>query len=77
MGKTITNYEDMRMLFEYMKVKNLHVFHWLDSSAMQMIEAFGRVILHATKDVMSKAKVLSLRCDEVTMSNGSTFFICL
>ena len=41
-----------------------------------MIEATERIILHIIRDVMSKTKVFSLSCDEVTSyDNQSWIFV--
>jgi len=65
-GRPITDYEQMYVLFETLKLKNNPHHHWSDSSGWAMAKAIERVVLKITKEVMQVANFFSLSCDEVT-----------
>ena len=65
-GRPITDYEQMYVLYETLKLKNNPHHHWSDCSGWEMAEAIERVVLKKTKEVMQGATFFSLSCDEVT-----------
>ena len=65
-GRPITDYEQMYVLFETLKLKKNPHHHWSDNSGWAMAEAIERVVLKRTKEVMQVANFFSLSCDEVT-----------
>ena len=64
--RPITDYEQMYVLYETLKLKNNSDHHWSDTSGWEMAEAIERVVLKKTKEVMQAATFFNLSCDEVT-----------
>ncbi len=48
-GRPMTNYENLKDLFQLLKVKSVSKMHWSDTSGWGMVEVMHVVLLEATK----------------------------
>lgn len=61
----VTHYEYKQHLMTFLELKINPRKHWSASSAWVMAEAVDHVIMKNTIFVVSKARVMSISCDEV------------
>jgi hypothetical protein len=68
-GCPLTNYESLKDLFCFLKIKNMPKKHWFDNLRWEMVESIHDVLLEHTKEVINKFPFLALSIDEVTTSD--------
>ncbi len=60
------DYEDLKDLFQLLKVKNGSKKHWFDTSGWGMVEVMHVVLLKATKATFVVAPFIAVSANEVT-----------
>jgi hypothetical protein len=68
-GHPFTNYESLKDLFYFLKIKNMPRKHWFDNLGWEMVESIHDVVLESTKEVIKEYPFLALYVDKVTTSN--------
>lgn len=56
-GKPMTNYEDFRHLYDFLKFKSNMMKHWIDMARWKIIKHFQNQILATSKIVIHGAKL--------------------
>ncbi len=70
----MTNFESMKMLFDFLKVENMPHKHLHDSSSWEMVETMHHIIMESMKIiVIQKAKYIVVNYDEVTNINNQSW----
>ncbi len=67
----MTNYEDLKDLFQLLKVKNVSKKYWSDTSRWEMAKVMHVVLLEATKATFVVAPFIIVNVDEVTMIDNT------
>ncbi len=67
----MTDYEDLKDLFQFLKVKSVSRKHWFDTLGWEMIEVMHVVLLEATKVAFVVAPIIAVNVDEVTTINNT------
>ncbi len=65
-GRPLINYESLKDLFCFFKIKNMPRKHWFDNVGWEMVESIHDVVLECTKEVIKESPFLALFVDEVT-----------
>jgi hypothetical protein len=58
-------YESLRVLFLFLKVKNTPLKHWSNSNGWQIAKAMHDVVLSKTLSMISKFNFVDVNTDEV------------
>ncbi len=66
LGCPLTNFEKMKQLFEFLKVKNTPHKRWFDSTSYQMDETMHQIVIKSARAIMQRAKYIAISCDEIT-----------
>jgi hypothetical protein len=67
----MTKYEDLKDLFQLLKVKSVSKKHWSDTSRWEMAKIMHVVLLEATKATFVVAPFIIFNVDEVTTINNT------
>ncbi len=67
----MTNYEDLKHLFQLFKAKNVLKKHWSNTSGWEMVEVMHIVLLEAIKATFVVAPFTTISVDEITMINNT------
>jgi len=68
-GRPFTNYESLKDLFYFLKMKKMPKKHWFDNLGWEMVENIHDVVLERTKEVIKESPFIALYVDEVPTSN--------
>jgi hypothetical protein len=63
-GHPLINFEAMKLLFQFLKMKNTICKHWNNNVRWDIIEGMDQIVLIATKVVMHAMMYLLVNCDE-------------
>jgi hypothetical protein len=75
-GKPMTNYKNLRPLYEFLKLKSTPNKHYNDSLGWEIVEHLHNQILSTIKIAIWGAKFVALTCDEViTLDNHSWIYV--
>jgi hypothetical protein len=69
----MTNFESMKMLFDFLKVENMPHKHSHDSSSREMVETMHCIVMEFMKIVVHKVKYIVVNYDEVTNVNNQSW----
>ena len=72
-GRSITQYEDMRDLFEILGVPDFPKKHWSITIGWEMADHLAMTLAEHTKEVISKSRFFSLTADEVTTIDSQSW----
>jgi hypothetical protein len=72
-GRPLADYSGMRDLLEYLHVPYFPRKHWAQGTAWGIAECLHDVVLERTWEVISRAKFMSISCDEVTSQNNDSW----
>jgi hypothetical protein len=53
-GRPLTNYESLKDLFYFFKIKNMARKHWFDNLGWEMVESIHDVVFECTKEVIKR-----------------------
>jgi len=67
----MTNYENLKDLFQLLKVKSVSKKHWFNTSWWGMVEVMYIVLLEATKTTFVATPFIVVSVDEVTMIDNT------
>jgi hypothetical protein len=70
-GRPMTNYEDLKDLFQLLKVKSVSKKHLSNTSWWGMAEVMPVVLLEATKETFVGAPFIVVNANEVTTINNT------
>jgi hypothetical protein len=65
-GCTLIDYESLKNLFCFFKVKNMLKKHWFDNLGLQMAKSIYDVVLECTKEVIKEFPFFVFLADEIT-----------
>jgi hypothetical protein len=74
-GRPMTNYEDLRYLFQLLKVKSVSKKHWFNTSGWGMVEVMHVVLLEVTKATFVVAPSIVVNVDEVTTIDNTQWLL--
>ncbi len=67
----MTEYEDLKDLFQPLKVKSVSRKHWSDTLGWGMAEVMHIILLEVTKTTFVVAPFIVVNADEVTIINNT------
>jgi hypothetical protein len=67
----MTNYENLKDLFQLLKVNNVSKKHWFNTSWWRMVEVMYVVLLEVTKTTFVATPFIVVSVDEVTMIDNT------
>jgi hypothetical protein len=67
----MTNYKDLKDLFQLLKVKSVYRKHWFDTSGWGTVEVMHVVLLKPTKATFDVAPFIIVSVDDVTMIDNT------
>jgi hypothetical protein len=67
----MTNYENLKDLFQLLKVNNVSKKHWFNTSWWWMVEVMYVVLLEVTKTTFVATPFIVVSVDEVTMIDNT------
>ncbi len=73
LDRPMTNFESMKMLFDFLKVENMLHKHLHDSSSWEMVETMHHIAMESMKIVIQKVKYIIVNYDEVTNINNQSW----
>ncbi len=72
LDQPMTNFESMKMLFDFLKVENMPHKHEHDSSSWEMVEMMHRIVMESMKIVIQKVEYIAINYDEITNINNQS-----
>jgi hypothetical protein len=72
-GRPMCDYEREQYLLRHLKVKNVPIKHWSETSGWEMAEHLHGCVLAALKGVVQSARIISISVDEVTAIDNTSW----